>query len=148
MVVGQGGPVFASRVVLAVVLCADPHVESVLPDDVVAQVPLAHVAAQVVLRNHLGEDGNIGRQGELVHCGAGGVGVQTGHDGGAGRGAYGLCDVGVLEDMAGVGERVEVRCLRPVASVTPHRVPALLVAHDEDKVSSGHRGVSPGSDRR
>ena len=54
----------------------------------------------------------------------------------------GLGDVGVLEHMAGVGKRVEVRCLRPVASVTPHRVPSLLVAHDEDKVASGHRGCS------
>ena len=88
VVVGKRVSVFPSRVGLAVgLLGADPHVESMLPDNVVAQVPLAHVAAQVVLRNHLREDGNIGRQGELVHCRAGGVRVQTGHDGGAGRGA-------------------------------------------------------------
>ena len=142
MVVGQDAPVLAARVPLSVVvLCAGPHIEPVLLYHVVAEVPLAHVAAHVLLGHHLREDGHVRRQRQLVHDRTGRMRVQTGHDRGAGRRADGLGNVGVLEDVAGGGEGVEIRGLGPAASVAPHGIPALLVAHDEDKVASGHNAL-------
>ena len=139
MVVRQDPSVLAARVEPSVVvLRAGPHVEPVLLYHVVAEVPLAHVAAHVLIRHHLGKDGHIRRKRQLVHNRAGRMRVEPSHDRRAGGRADGLGDVGVLEKVAGGGEGVEIRRLGPPAPIAPHRVPALLIAHYEDEVASGH----------
>ena len=62
------------------VLHADPLVETVLLDHVVAEVPLAEVRAVVVLADPLRNRRTIGWQRDVVAVEADGVGVETGHD--------------------------------------------------------------------
>lgn len=107
VVVGFYVSVFASCGSDAVeVFDADPLVEAMLLDHVVAEVPLAEVSRVVVFADALGDGGAIGGEGDVVAVEAYGVGVKAGHDGGAAGGADGLCDVGVIEDEGLVGDGV------------------------------------------
>ena len=118
------------------VLCADPLVEAVLSYHVVAQMPLAVVAAVIFVGQHLRDDRRLTRQDELVDDRSRRVRVQTRHYGGARRSAYRLRHIGVLEYEALVCKRVQVGHVEPVIAVTRHRIGALLVAEYENQVWS------------
>ena len=107
VVVGFDVSVFAAGGADAVeVFDADPFVEAVLLDHVVAEVPLAEVGGVVVFADALGDSWAVGRERDVVAVKAYGVGVEAGHDGGAAGGADGLGDVGVIEDEGLIGDGV------------------------------------------
>ena len=116
------------------VLCRIPDIEAVLPLHVVAEVPLAHIALEIFVVDHLGDYGRLRRQVNLVHNGPCFVRVEAGHNGGARRSAYRLRDIGVLEHEAAVRERVQVRHIHVVRAVAGERIGTLLVAHYENDI--------------
>ena len=121
------------------VLYADPRIESMLAHHVVAEVPLAEVSAVVIIANQPCDGTRICRQRYVVAMQPNGVRVQPRHDAGAARCADGLRYVCVLEDVTVIGNRVEVRSLNPVVSITCHGVLPLLVGQDEEDVRTACR---------
>ncbi len=128
--------VFVIAVVLRVaVLHGDPLFEPVLGEDLVAEVPLAHVGGAVVgVGDELVETRGLRAERDVVGDAAALVGPEAGHDGAARGRGDGLGDVGLVEHVALGGELVEVGGLDLPVPVDGHGVGALLVGPDEQEI--------------
>lgn len=135
VVVGFDVTVFASCSSYTVeVFDADPFVEAVLLDHVVAEMPFAEVGGVVVFADAFGDCRAVRRKRDVVSVQAYGVGIEAGHYGGATRCANRLRNVRVFKHERLIGDGVEIGGLDPVVPIARHRILALLVCKYEEDI--------------
>ena len=120
------------------ILATHPGVKAVLRENLIAQVPFAHVGAVVFVGKILGYGRHIGRQRYVAGGHPGGVGPQASQHGCPRRAAHRLAYVGVLEHKTLFGQPVEGRRLNLIIAVAPECVGALMVCENVEQVGSGH----------
>jgi hypothetical protein len=136
--------VAAGGVVLLVpVLGALERVEAALPEDLVAQVPLAEPGGAVGgRRQHLDEDAPVRGERRVVEAGPVRVRIEARQEARARGRAERLGHVGALEQHAAPRQRVEVRRADQRVAVRAHRVAPVLVGEDEQQVRRPFGGRS------
>ena len=127
------------------VVAANPVIEAVLGENLVAQMPLADVAGLVLRRDHLRGRLHLARHDQSVHGHARRRRIQPRHDRRPSRRTHRLGHVRVLKHQAALSQRVHVRRLNPVVPVASHTVLPQPVRQNEDEVGMFRgRGVWQG----
>ena len=116
------------------VLRAHPLVKPVLPYHIIAQMPLAVVAAVILVRQHLSDNRNVPRHNQLVHRHPRRMRIHPRHYGSPRRRAYRLRHICVLEHKTLIRQRVQIRHIQPIVPIASHRVRPLLIAEYENQV--------------
>ena len=113
----------------------DPFPESVLGEDFIPQVPLAHICRVVIQIVHqLRKAGDVGGQWNIVLDAPGRVRPQARHNGRPVGRANRLGDVGPLEHDAFSTQLIEIGCMNANVAVGRHGVGPLLIGPEEQQV--------------
>jgi len=138
---------FGAVVLNVVVLNGNPLLETMLGEDLVAQMPLSHVGAPVIrIAQEFGETGGGFGKGDVVFQDTAGVGPEARHDCRARRRANRLGHVCLFENDALRSQTVQIRDADFPVAVGGHGIGTLFVGPDEEQVGfAPGRGKGPGS---
>ena len=124
------------------VLHADPLVETMLLDHVVAEVPLAEISAVVVLADPLRNRRTISRQWDVVPMQSNRVRVQPRHYRRPARSTHRLCHIRVLKHKRPISYAIQIRRIDPIVAITSKRILPLLISQYEEDVRASRCGLA------